>query len=209
MAKAPASTKSSTTKPAPTQTQASTTTKTQPTDSASATPKAKRTKPTSAEPVGKSKTKPKAAAATEKPIEERWGKDLTASGWTAIPNALFVHSQDLKLTSLDIVIILHLAKFWWRKGNDPHPSKKTLAKMIGVDARTIQRRIANLESMNYIERTARKSVAHGGNTSNSYSFTGLIKAAKPFAKQLLEAREDKAAEIEPSSISKSANKSAK
>lgn len=208
MAKAPTIKTTSTAKPASAQTSAK---KTQQTEAAPATPRAKRTKPASAsaEPVSKSKVKPKVAVATEKPIEERWGKDLTASGWTAIPNALFVYSQELGLDSLDIVIILHLAKFWWRKGNDPHPSKKTLAKMIGVDARTIQRRIANLESKHYIQRTERKSVAHGGNTSNSYSFTGLIKAAKPYAKQLLEVREEKAAEIEPSKSRKPAIKSAR
>lgn len=206
MVKAPTVKKTSSANPAPASAK-----NTQPTEAAPATPKVKRTTPasTTAEPVSKSKAKPKVAVATEKPIEERWGKDLTASGWTAIPNALFVYSQDLGIDSLDIVIILHLAKFWWRKGNDPHPSKKTLAKMIGVDARTIQRRIAILESKHYIERTARKSVAHGGNTSNSYSFTGLIKAAKPYAKQLLEAREEKAAEIAPSSSRKPATKSAR
>ncbi|URM27143.1 helix-turn-helix domain-containing protein [Pseudomonas frederiksbergensis] len=208
MAKAPTIKTTSTAKPASAPTSAK---KTQQTEAAPATPRAKRTKPASAtaEPVSKSKAKPKIAVATEKPIEERWGKDLTASGWTAIPNALFVYSQELGIDSLDIVIILHLAKFWWRKGNDPHPSKKTLAKMIGVDARTIQRRIANLESKHYIQRTERKSVAHGGNTSNSYSFTGLIKAAKPYAKQLLEVREEKAAEIEPSKSRKPAIKSAR
>lgn len=206
MVKAPTVKKASSANPTPASAK-----KTQPTEAAPATPKVKRTTPasTTAEPVSKSKAKTKVAVATEKPIEERWGKDLTASGWTAIPNALFVYSQDLGIDSLDIVIILHLAKFWWRKGNDPHPSKKTLAKMIGVDARTIQRRIAILESKHYIERTARKSVAHGGNTSNSYSFTGLIKAAKPYAKQLLEAREEKAAEIAPSSSRKPATKSAR
>lgn len=186
--------------------------KTKPTEAAPTTPKTKsRTKPaaTTAEPASKPKAKPKAAPAAEKPIEDRWGKDLTAAGWTAIPNVLFVYSQELELKSLDIVIILHLAKFWWRKGNDPHPSKKTLAKMIGVDARTIQRSIAELEDKKYIKRTARMSAAHGGNTSNSYSFAGLIKAAKPYARKMLEEREEKAAaESEPPRTRKPAVKPA-
>jgi hypothetical protein len=212
MAKVPTSRKATAATPAPTSTTpAAPAKKTMSSEIASATPKTKSpVKP--AATTGDAKTKPtakaKAAKTAEGTIEERWGKDLTGSGWTAIPNALFVYSQDLGLTSLDIVIILHLAKFWWRKGNDPHPSKKTLAAMIGVNPRTIQRAIAKLEDKQYIKRTERKSASHGGNTSNSYSFTGLIKAAKPFAKKLRDARDEKAAEYEATSV-KPATKSAR
>lgn|GEM_PF-3070601 len=208
MAKIPTSKKATAATTSPTPMPAASTKKTVASETASTTPKTKsRVKPaaTTADTMSKVKAKAKAATTAEGSIEERWGKDLTGSGWTAIPNALFVYSQDLGLTSLDIVIILHLAKFWWRKGNDPHPSKKTLAAMIGVNPRTIQRAIAKLEDKQYIKRTERKSASHGGNTSNSYSFTGLIKAAKPFAKKLRDVRDEKAAEYEPTS-SKSATK---
>lgn len=211
MAKVPTSKKATAATPTPTPTPAAPAKKTVTSETASTSPKTKsRVKPAATTADAKSKPKAKAKAATtdEGSIEERWGKDLTGSGWTAIPNALFVYSQDLGLTSLDIVIILHLAKFWWRKGNDPHPSKKTLAAMIGVNPRTIQRAIAKLEDKQYIKRTERKSASHGGNTSNSYSFTGLIKAAKPFAKKLRDARDEKAAEYEATS-SKPATKPAR
>ncbi|HGM5583264.1 TPA: helix-turn-helix domain-containing protein [Pseudomonas putida] len=135
--------------------------------------------------------KSKKAPAEDKSIVDRWGKDLTAAGWTAIPNVLFEYSQELGLKSHHIVIILHLAGYWWRKGNDPFPSKATLARKIGVDSRTIQRAIAELERKGYIERNQRFA-SSGGNLSNSYSFDGLIKEARTYAKQMIVERGAKA-----------------
>lgn len=135
--------------------------------------------------------KGKKAPAEDKAIVDRWGKDLTAAGWTAIPNVLFEYSQELGLKSHHIVIILHLAGYWWRKGNDPFPSKATLARKIGVDSRTVQRAIAELEHKGYIERNQRFA-SSGGNLSNSYSFDGLIKEARTYAKQMIVERGAKA-----------------
>ena len=130
----------------------------------------------------------KPAQAENKAIEQRWGKDLVAAGWTAIPNVLFDCSQELGLKHLDIVIILHLAGYWWHAGNDPYPTKQTLANKIGVTPRTIQRSIAELEEKGYITRHARTSKL-GGNLANRYSFEGIIKAATPYAKSIVDARE--------------------
>lgn len=134
----------------------------------------------------------KPTAAENKAIEQRWGKDLVSAGWTAIPNVLFECSQQLELKHLDVVIIVHLAGYWWHAGNDPFPTKDTLANKIGVTPRTIQRSIAELEKKGYITRHARTSNL-GGNLANSYSFEGIIKAATPFAKAMVDAREKKKA----------------
>jgi len=60
-----------------------------------------------------------------------------------------------------------------------------------VQPRTVQRAIAELEAMGYIERTQRFGKS-GGNMSNSYSFNGLIKKARVYAKQMIAEREAKA-----------------
>lgn len=134
------------------------------------------------------KAKKPAAAPDNKSIEQKWGKELVAAGWTAIPNVIFDCSRQLGLKQLDVLIIVHLASFWWTAGNDPFPTKETLAGKIGCTPRTVQRAIAGLEERGYIQRHARKS-KQGGNLANSYSFEGLIKAAAPFAKAIMDARE--------------------
>ena len=137
-------------------------------------------------------TKPKTTeeAAANQAIKKKWGEPLTSAGWTAIPNVIFERAQAFPLEPLDIVIILNLAGYWWKAGNDPYPSKATLAASIGVSPRTIQRRIANLEKAGFITRTLRKS-SQGGNLSNKYSLEGLIDAAKPFAEEHIAERKAK------------------
>ena len=149
---------------------------------------AKAEKPATEPVKTKAKTKKPATAPDNKAIEKRWGKDLVAAGWTAIPNVIFECSQQLELKQLDVLIILHLAGYWWTAGNDPYPTKETVAQKIGVTARTVQRAIADLEQRGYIQRHPRKSKL-GGNLSNSYSFEGLIKAATPYAKAIADVRE--------------------
>jgi predicted transcriptional regulator len=128
------------------------------------------------------KTKPKSEISE---VEKKWSKPLVDAGWTAIPSVIFERQRALGLDPLDINIILHLAGYWWKAGNAPHPSKATIAAAIDVDPRTIQRRIAKLEGAGFIARIARSS-KKGGTTTNQYSFDGLIKAATPYALERIE-----------------------
>ncbi len=43
------------------------------------------------------------------------------------------------LTPLDINIIVLLLTYWWEPGNLSRPSKKTIAAVIAVEPRTVQR----------------------------------------------------------------------
>ena len=100
------------------------------------------------------------------------------------------------LDATDVNILLHLASYWWTKDNKPHPSKKTIAEALCVTPRTVQRRIAAMEKAGFIYREERRIPSKGSRT-NRYHFDGLIKAARPFAKEKLEERarreqEDKA-----------------
>ena len=126
-------------------------------------------------------------------IEKRWTKPLVEAGWTAIPSVIFERQAALGLDSLDINIILHLAGYWWTDGNAPRPSKSRLAAAIGVDPRTVQRHIANLEKARFIKRTARSSRG-GGSKPNEYSLAGLIVAATPFAEERIEEKKRRQAE---------------
>jgi DNA-binding transcriptional regulator YhcF (GntR family) len=122
--------------------------------------------------------------------EKKWGKPLMAAGWTAIPSVILDRQQALGLDALDVNILLQLAKHWWESDNPPFPSKKALSDCIGVDPRTIQRRIQQLEKDGLIKRKARKN-AVGGCGSNAYLFDGLVKAATPFAHEALQKRAER------------------
>lgn len=122
--------------------------------------------------------------------EKKWGKPLIEAGWTLVPNTLLARQAALGLTSTDVNILLHLVAYWWKESDLPHPSKSTLAKSIGVTPRTVQRRIAAMEHAGFIKRVRRTGPFRGTQT-NLYDFSGLIKEATPYAKELLQERADR------------------
>lgn len=126
-----------------------------------------------------------AESAELKANEKKWTKALMDAGWTVLPNVLIERQKALGLDPLDMNILMHLASFWWHSSNKPHPSKKTIAEAIGVDPRTVQRRIARLEADGLIKREERR-ISNVGSKSNIYHLDGLIEAAKPFAKEMIE-----------------------
>lgn len=136
--------------------------------------------------------------ATDRKINQRWGAELTAAGWTAIPNVIFQRQKALGLTPLDVNILLQLLAYWWEPKNLPHPAKQTIADAIGVHPRTVQKRIAAMEKAKFIKRIERRTSLNGSDT-NLYDFTGLIEAAKPFAREEIEEieqrKKDKAAKL--------------
>lgn len=119
--------------------------------------------------------------------EKKWTKPLLEAGWTMIPNVIFERQQALGLDAIDINILLHLASYWWKAGDLPHPGKKRVADAIGRDPRTIQRRIARMEAGGLIRRIERRVPGMGSKT-NLYEFTGLITESTPFALEKIEER---------------------
>ena len=113
--------------------------------------------------------------------ERKWSKDLMAAGWTAVPNVIFVEQRSLGLDPLDINIILHLSALWANSDASPSPAKRAVAGALGVDPRTVQRRIAELEKKGLIRREARRDALEGSK-SNVYHFDGLSAAALPLAR---------------------------
>jgi DNA-binding MarR family transcriptional regulator len=119
---------------------------------------------------------------TEKVLEAKWGKTLIAAGFTALPDVIFQSQKALKLKPLDVLILLHLASYWWKPNENPWPAKGTIADAIDVDPRTVQRSIKKMEELGYIKRIARKAKA-GDNLSNEYDLRGLTKVAKKHAEE--------------------------
>ncbi len=140
------------------------------------------------------KTRRRTKAARELKVnEEKWSTELIEAGFTVFPSVILQRQKALGLDPLDVNILLYLSTYWWTAEGLPHPSKKTIAEAVGRDARTVQRRIAAMESAGFIERIERRDSKYGSK-SNIYKFDGLIKAAKPYAREVIEARRDKEAE---------------
>lgn len=124
--------------------------------------------------------------------EAKWTKKLMDAGWTVVPNVFLERQKALGLDPVDINVLMHLFSYWWTPGSKPHPSKKTIADAMGIDPRTVQRHIARLEKAGLVKREERR-ISKVGSKPNIYHFDGLIEAAQPFAKEMLEIKTGKIA----------------
>lgn len=146
-------------------------------------------------PQKKKATEPATKNGTEelkelKVNEKKWGKELIAAGWTLLPNVLVSRQKALGLDPLDMNIVLHILSYWWKPGDLPFPSKVTIAEAVGRSPRTVQRRIEALEKSQFIKRVYRTGNNRGTQT-NMYDLSGLIEAAKPYALEHLQEREER------------------
>lgn len=130
----------------------------------------------------------KVEADTLKRNEKKWTKPLMDAGWNAIPSIIIEKQEALGLDAIDMNIIVHLSNYWWNAENLPHPSVEKIAKAIGVQPRTVQKRIKALEALKLMTRTERRKTRYGSDT-NLYGFEGLIKAATPYALEKIAQRE--------------------
>jgi hypothetical protein len=137
--------------------------------------------------------------------EKKWSKVLMDAGWTAIPSVIIERQQALGLDSLDINILLYLTTYWWTEDNKPRPSKKTIAAAVGVEPRTVQRRIAAMQKDGLIKREEHR-INGKGSRPNTYHFDGLIAAAKPFAIEKMQDMEKRKVEREKSAARKGKSK---
>ena len=71
--------------------------------------------------------------------QKRWGKDMMEARFTIVPNVLLERMHALGLDSTDLVVLLHLVKHWWTKETLPHPGINSIAKMMNLHRRTVQR----------------------------------------------------------------------
>ena len=125
-------------------------------------------------------------------LKQRWTPPLIEAGYTALPNAILLRQQALGLDSIDLNIILQIASYWWSREKLPFPSKQRIAKAIGIDKSTVRKRLAALEHGKLIRRIHRPG-AYGGNDSNAYDLDPLIKAATPYALEMIQEINAKAA----------------
>ena len=122
--------------------------------------------------------------------EKKWTKPLMEAGWTVVPNVFITRQKAFGLDAIDINILMHLFSYWWEPASKPHPSKGTIADAMGIDPRTVQRRIAALEKLGLVRREERR-ISKAGSKTNIYHFDGLIKEALPFANEMIEIKEGK------------------
>ena len=133
------------------------------------------------------------APGTDKVLVAKWGKTLLSGGFTALPDVIFRNPKALGLKQFDVLVLLHLASYWWKPHENPRPSKARIASALDCDPRTVQRSIQKMEKLCYVNRIMRRASV-GDNLPNAYDLRGLIKPAEKLVLEEIATRERRAAE---------------
>lgn len=107
-------------------------------------------------------------------LVDRWGVDACKIGWVGIPSVLLFAQSDLKISSTEMVVLLHLLLHWWDKNSKPYPSQAAVAHRSGLSPKTVQRALHQLEKNKLIAitNTARSNTRTRGR--NYYDLTPLV-----------------------------------
>ena len=116
----------------------------------------------------------------KKELTKKWGAEIIALGFTAVPDILLKRMGKLNLSSTEFVVLIQVLSFWWFSDQMPFPSKKKIALGIGCSEKTVQKTMARLEKLNFIKRIERRKDADRSD-SNLYDFSPLIEHLKPHA----------------------------
>jgi predicted transcriptional regulator len=124
---------------------------------------------------------------TRNRAEDKWSPQVMKHGYTPLPNLLLRAQGKLKITPVQLNVLVQLAEHWWEADKDPFPAKERIATRMGKSPRQIQRYITQLEKRGLVKRIKRYS-GRKAQTSNAYSLDGLVaklKAVEPeFAKEM-------------------------
>jgi hypothetical protein len=116
---------------------------------------------------------PKSSNKKSSSTERIWGKAVYSHGYAGIPSIMIQAQRRLGINSTQMNIIIQLLDYWHEPSRKPFPTKKELAKRIGVTEKTIQNNVRALEKAGLILREMRKTAAGDWN-SNIYHLDGLV-----------------------------------
>ena len=129
---------------------------------------------------------------------KRWGEPVADHGYLMAPNLLFWMQGRLGLNPSQFVVLLQILSHWFKEDSLPWPSKESIANRLGIKPRQVRRILTDLETAGLIKRKARYR-PRGGQTSNAYDLSGLvkkIKALEPEFRRMKEQNKSRWAEVE-------------
>ncbi|WP_371158374.1 helix-turn-helix domain-containing protein [Jannaschia sp. 2305UL9-9] len=124
--------------------------------------------------------------------ETIFGKEVMGHGFTALPNILVRGQARLGLSTTQFNLLVQLLSYWIDPDRPPFPSKKELAKRVGLNPTTVRINMAKLEERGLIRREQQVTAA-GDYGSNIYHMDGLIDALKALEPDFAEERAERAA----------------
>lgn len=100
-----------------------------------------------------------------------WGDALLDRGFVQVPNCLMEYQASLKLSAVEMNLIVQAASFY-RQGETLSPSVKRLASQMGLSDRQVRRTKQRLVSSGMLK--CQEQNVEGRRTTDTWDFSGLI-----------------------------------
>ena len=117
-----------------------------------------------------------------------FGDAVYRHGFVGLPSVLVRGQARLQLSPTEFNIVVQLLSYWIDPKRPPFPSKKDLARRMGLNPATVRINIAKLEERGLVRREQRKT-ASGDWNSNIYHLDGLVDAIKAIEPDFEEERQ--------------------
>jgi len=110
---------------------------------------------------------------------------VAAAGFQPLPDVLLFHQSELRLSSEELNVVLHILAHWYAPERLPFPSAKTIARRMGVGERTVERYLTSLRRKGYLVKYRHPK---GMRRRKGHDLSPLIERLKPLAAARLEER---------------------
>jgi hypothetical protein len=84
---------------------------------------------------------------------ERWGENLTASGTTLLPNLLLDHQHALDMSSTELVVLVHVLRYWSEPSQPSRPDVDRIAQAMDLGRASVERSLLALEKLGLLRAT--------------------------------------------------------
>lgn len=105
-------------------------------------------------------------------------------GYQPLPDILLLSQKKLGLRSEDLNVLLNYLMHWYEPDRMPYPNPITIAKRMGVSARTVQRIIVDLRKRGFLEKM-KQTNRYG---VRPYDVRPLLKKLEPYARERIALR---------------------
>jgi predicted transcriptional regulator len=103
-------------------------------------------------------------------LRAKWGDAVgEGSGFVAVPLPLLRLQAKMGLTTTDVLVLINLLAHWWNPSAAVFPRTSTIARRMGINARTVQRSMRKLVRLGLAERGS------DDKGRRTYQFEGLVK----------------------------------
>jgi hypothetical protein len=120
--------------------------------------------------------------------EDKYTPAVIALGYTVLPTLLLKAQAKLKLTPIQLNVLLHIIEPWWDADRLPWIAKDAIAQRMRKSPRSVQRAITQLVNAGHLKRVER-FLGRKQQTANAYELDGFVKKLVALVPEFKKAKE--------------------